>query len=484
MLPDHGGQGERKEQQMAQKGQLITGEEVEFHDGKKISLPRGMTYERAFSILNRLKEEAETLTQFERTYNFRPDDGAHATYHCMRARWGMALGKITETWFGTIPAESRTIQVSYGKTMQVPWGRIEIPHLTGLEFYITESEHRDYGKVFRLFARGPKKHKAEVEALFDDVQEYLQTRSIYRGQALIGADTLEFLNLDIDMSTIVFSDKVMEELGGMVWSSLRYSEAMRREGLSLKRAVLLWGPYGTGKTSTGIITAKEAVAAGWTFLSAKPGRDKIEKVLQTARLYEPAVVFVEDIDNQSNDSDATAVTKLLDAFDGITSKGGELMIVLTTNHLDRIHQGMLRPGRLDAIVEIAGLDRGGCERLIRAVVPSGKLSEAVDYDRVYASMDGFLPAFIRETINRAITFAVARQKGEGAYVIDTPDLVHAAESLHPQLAALNAASQGAVRPTLDLALEQSVQSALAKVETWDPNYDVYSKVRVDGVTAD
>src|SRR5688572_21425656 len=192
------------------KGQLITGEEVEFHEGKKISLPRGMTYERAFSILTRLKEEAETLTQFERLFNYRPDDGAHAVYHCMRARWGMALGKITETFFGTIPAESRTIPIAYGKTMQVPWGRIEVPHLQGLEFYVMEGKHKDFGSVLRLFARGPKKHKAEVEALFDDVQEFLQTKSIYRGQALIGSDSLEFLNLDIDMSTIVFSDKVME----------------------------------------------------------------------------------------------------------------------------------------------------------------------------------------------------------------------------------------------------------------------------------
>lgn len=464
------------------KGQIITGEEVEFHDGKKISLPKGMTYERAFQVLTRLKEEAETLTQFDRVYLYRPDDGAHATYHCMRARWGMALGKITETFFGTRPAESRTIQTGYGKTMQVPWGRIEIPHLEGLEFFVLEDEHKDYGKVFKLYARGPKKHKAEVEALFDDVQEFLQSRSIYRGQALIGSDDLEFLNMDIDMSQIVFSDKVMEELGGLLWSSLRYDDAMRAEGISLKRALLLHGPYGTGKTSIGIITAKEAVAAGWTFLSAKPGRDKVERVLQTARLYEPAVVFVEDIDNQTSNGEADAVSRLLDAFDGITSKGGELMIVLTTNHLDRIHKGMLRPGRLDAIIEIAGLDRGGCERLIKAVVPEQKLSATVDYDAVYASMDGFLPAFIRETINRAVTFAVARLEGQGSYVIDTVDLVHAAESLQPQLKALTGAGEGVKRPTLDKALEATVLTAMESVKTFDPSYEDYYAVQVEAAT--
>jgi hypothetical protein len=463
---------------MATKDQIITGEEVEFHEGKKISLPQGMTYKRAFDILTRLKEEAETLTQFDRVFLYRPDDGAHATYHCMRARWGMALGKITETFFGTRPAESRTIQIAYGKTMQVPWGRVEVPHLEGLEFFILEDEHKEYGSVFKLYARGPKKHKAEVEALFDDVQEFLQAKSIYRGQALIGSDTLEFLNLDMDMSKIVFSDEVTAMLDGMLWSSLRYSEAMRREGLSLKRAILLHGPYGTGKTSTGIMTAKEAVDAGWTFLSARPGKDKVENVLRTARLYEPAVVFVEDIDNQSNDGDAGVVSRLLDAFDGITSKGGELMIVLTTNHLDRIHKGMLRPGRLDAIVEIAGLDRNGVERLIKAVVPKGKLSEDCDYDAVYAEMDGFLPAFVRETINRAVTFAVARTHGEGSYIIDTEDLQHAAQSLHPQLAALTGAGEGVKRPTLDRALEATVLDAMSKVESFDGHNEEWYSLQV------
>jgi hypothetical protein len=466
---------------VAQKEQIITGEEVEFHEGKKISLPKGMTYKRAFAILQRLQEEADTMTQFDRTFMYRPDDGAHATYHCMRARWGMALGKITETFFGVRPAESRTIQIAFGKTMQVPWGRIEVPHLDGLEFFVMEDTHAEYGKVFKLYARGPKRHKGEVEALFDDVQEYLQTRSIYRGQALIGSDSLDFLNMDLDLSKIVFSDKVNEELGGMLWSSLRYSEAMRREGLSLKRAILLHGPYGTGKTSIGLITAGEATKAGWTFLSAKPGRDKVENVLRTARLYEPAVVFVEDIDNQTSDGEADAVSRLLDAFDGITSKGGELMIVLTTNHLDRIHKGMLRPGRLDAIVEIAGLDRNGIEKLIKAVVPKGKLAEGVDYDMVYGSMDGFLPAFVRETINRAVTFAVARMHGEGSYIIDTDDLVHAAESLHPQLAALTDAGEGTKRPTLDKSLEALVLGSLGQVKTFDGHTDEFYALEIEGV---
>lgn len=461
---------------------IIQGDEVEFHDGPKIILPRGMTYDKAFKVLERLRQEAETPTTFERTFKYRPDDGAHATFHCMKARWGMALGKPLETFFGTIPAETRTINVDFGVTMQVPWGRMEVPVLPGLQIHIGAIEDDELGPLFRLVAMGPRKYKDEMHELFNDIQEFLQTRSIYRGKALIGAEKMDFMNVDIDRSKIVFSDDVEDMLNGAVWAPIKYADRFRLENIPLKRALLLHGPYGTGKSSAGLLTAQVAAANGWTFLSAKPGRDKVEDVLRTARLYEPAVVFVEDIDGEANDGDVTNVTRLLDAFDGITAKGGELMIVLTTNHLDRIHKGMLRPGRLDAIVEVAGLDRGGVERLIKAVVPQGKLSEDCDYDAVYAEMDGFLPAFVRETITRAVTFAIARQQGEGDYVIDTPDLIHAAQSLKPQLKALEDADEGKPRASIEASFTNLVEKAVSRIKTYDPSYEDHFAVEL--ATAD
>jgi hypothetical protein len=423
---------------------IIQGDEVEFHDGPKIILPKGMTYDKAFKILERLRQEAETPTTFERTFKYRPDDGAHATFHCMKARWGMALGKPLETFFGTIPAETRTINIAFGVTMQVPWGRMEIPTLPGLQVHLASINDDELGPLYRLVAMGPRKYKDEMHGLFNDIQEFLQTKSIYRGQALIGAEKMDFMNVDIDRSKIVFSDEVEDMLNGTVWAPIKYADAMRREKLPLKRALLLHGPYGTGKSSAGLLTAQVA----------------------------------EDIDGESNDGDPQTVTRLLDAFDGITAKGGELMIVLTTNHLDRIHKGMLRPGRLDAIVEVAGLDRHGVERLIKAVVADGKLSETCDYDEVFAEMEGFLPAFVRETITRAITFSIARLEGRGDYIIDTPDLVHAARSLKPQLLALDNADEGVARATLDSALTRAVEGIVARVKTYDENVGEHTQVEL------
>jgi transitional endoplasmic reticulum ATPase len=443
-------------------GKVISGDEVAFHDGPKIILPNGMTYPSAYAILKRLEEEAEMVTSFDRTFRYRSDDGAYATIQVIKERYGMLLGKQTQTFFGVLPAETRTISIGVGQTMQVPWGRIEIPIFPGLELVLCDQHHdKDYGKIFEIHAAGPRKYRDDIEEFFDAVEDFLRTKSIYRGRAIIGSDEPEFLDLSaFRADQVVFSDEATRILEGTIHAPIRYTDALRREGISLKRAVLLEGPFGTGKTSEGQIVAQIATDNGWTFISARPGRDKVEDVLRTARLYQPAVVFVEDIDGAASSGEDDDVTKMLDAFDGITAKGGELMVVMTTNHVERIHKGMLRPGRLDAVIHIGSLDASGIERLIKAVVKPGKLSENVNYVEVSESMTGFYPAFVKEAITRAVTISIGRNAGSVEYVIDTVDLVTAAQSLHAQLAQLEEAGEGVKKPALDAAFGAVMSSAM------------------------
>lgn len=440
---------------------LITGDEISYHqDGPKIMLPEGMSPNTARKILDRVEQEQETETTFEKSFRYRPDDGAWAAAQVIRQRYGMSIGeRIDMGFFGSKPPETKTITVSLGKTMQVPWGLLSIPTLPGLEILLCSHHDDDYGRVFVIHATGPRKYKSEIEAFFVEVETYLQEHSIYRGQALRGADRLDFLDLsEFDASKVVFSNEVTDMLKGTVWSVIRHTDALREEGIPRKKAVLLHGPYGTGKTSAGQLTAQIAVENGWTFLSAGPD-DDVDDVLMTARLYMPAVVFVEDIDTQASTADADEASALLDAFDGITAKGGELVVLLTTNHFERIHKGMLRPGRLDGVVEVNSLDREGVELLIRAVVNPEKLDQDIDFDAVYAAMDGFFPAFVKGATDRAVTFAIDRLDGARNYTLSTDDLVSAASSLRPQLEALNEANEGERVPTLDATLTATITSA-------------------------
>jgi transitional endoplasmic reticulum ATPase len=236
---------------------------------------------------------------------------------------------------------------------------------------------------------------------------------------------------------------------------IRHTDLFEKRGLPLKRAVLLEGPYGTGKTLAAYLTAQEANDNGWAFIQCRPGVDDLQTVLQTAKLYQPCVVFYEDIDTLANTGDPMAVSKLLDMFDGITAKGTKLLVVLTTNNPDKIHEGMLRPGRLDSRIQIAALDEGAIERLIRAKVPTELLDPEIDFGPIEKAMEGYLPAFITEAIDRAQRFAIARTGGFDS-ILTTTDFVFAAEDVRPQFEAMMNAKRVEPQPQINVALQEIV----------------------------
>lgn len=452
---------------------LITGDEIEFRsdDKKLITLPKNSTYSGIMKILEAKKREMETVSSFSREFNYRPMDGAVAVSIVLKARYGVVMGKAIQTLFGSNPPQIIEVPVGPGgQIVQAPWGCIQIPVIEGGELYLTSTSHRDYGSIFQIMVECKRMYAKEIEAFFADVAEQLKNASIYRGKAVCGADELTFIE-DLEKFNpehIVFANDVANSIDHALFSPLRHSQAFRNDGIPLKRAVLLHGPYGTGKTSVGMMTAKEAIKSGWTFVMARPGRDKIKDVLTTARLYAPAVVWVEDIDTDTGSSNPKAISEMLDAFDGITTKAGEIMIAMSTNHIKRVPVGMLRPGRLDYVIEIAGLDREATERLIKVVVAKDKLDPQVDFDSVYTQMEGFLPAFVKATVDRARGFAITRMNGGSSYKLTTADLVNAAISLHPQLKLHQDATEPQPLPTLDQALEKRVVKAVTDMRIVGP----------------
>lgn len=457
---------------------ITEGEGLEYHPDPsihKIVIPVGWTYRQAKEAIDRAEKEAETKTRWTRTFHYRPDDGAYALIQVLTARYGGAVGEATMTFFGPEPPELDTIDIAYGVTAQVPRGELSLPALPGLTITSGGMSDREYGIVFAMAAEGPRKYKDEVAGIFDDIARHLETRSIYRGAAVSGSKALKFIDVSkFNAAEIVFAQRAEELLHATLWGPLKQWRELEAEGIPLKRAVILHGPFGTGKTSAGLITAQIAEAAGWTYIAARAGKDSVIDALKTARLYQPAVVFVEDFDNEGTDGDDTAgMSKLLEAFDGATAKGSKVMVVVTTNHVERIPRGMLRPGRFDAMVEIAHLDAAGIERLIKAVVSPDKRHADIDYGQVTEAMAGFYPAFVREAIDRARIVAITRHGR--AYALDTEALVTAARSLQEQLKYMEEAGEGAKRPDVDTALRAMVRDAVTEspLKIQSSNFDAW-----------
>lgn len=438
---------------LAELGGQIPNDDGILHEGTRIVIPLSMTKKDAIKALVRHTEAEDEEVHFVKTFKYRPWDGARAFASVVKKHLGMMTQVGVQTPFGKRPPDMITIKVGVRKTEQVPWGHIELPIFPDSRVVTDSKNDAELGPVFVLHFYGPKKYKGHAQGLFKLVEEELQTNSLYRGKAFDGAVEPNFIDLSrVDPDKVVYSEEVLTQLGANVWSLLEHSAAQRREGLSLKRAVLLKGPYGTGKTLAGTRTAQIAVANGWTFIYARPGRDDLDTVLQTARMYQPAVVFFEDLDEIADPGQEDSFTKLLDTFDGITVKGVEIIAILTTNHPQRIHKGMFRPGRLDAVIDIGALDANGVGRMVRALVPDDQLG-ALDVAAVYTEMQDFMPAFVVEAITRARRYSLATNNGKVGK-LTTRDFVHAARGLRPQLDMMNGGREHEKVHRLDAITEQ------------------------------
>lgn len=445
---------------LAELGGNTINEDSLVFEGTRLVLPETMTPYEAIETIDRHIKQQEADTAFSRTFQYRPWDGAAATQATLKKLFGFGgIGVATMSFFGSNPPELVTINVSPTETVQVPWGQLELPALKAT-LTLGGQRHPEYGLLFSIDVTCPRKYRGHIEGLFKAIEEELSTNSIYKSKAIDGQDMPEFIDLSgVDPSKVIYTDEVRGQLEANVWSALRHTDVMDELGLPLKRSVLLHGPYGTGKTLAAYLTAQIATENGWTFIYCRPGKDKLGEVMQTARLYQPAVVFFEDVDGVASNGDDDSVTRLLDIFDGIQSKGTKLLAIMTSNHADRIHKGMVRPGRLDAVIRISSLDNKGIMEMVRSAVPSSKLGD-VDEAAIGEAMHGFMPCFVKEAIDRTLRYAVARSAGNPDIQLTTADFVLAASGLRDQLDLMENAGEGVRPDTLGKALERIVRDTL------------------------
>ncbi len=449
-------------QQLAIIGGALTRDDDITYSGKAWNVPeqyRG-NLKLAGRDFVRFVEAQEEVINVSRTFNYRPYDGAHAVYQMLKHYFGYAQTKARQGMFGKIPPNEVDISVGYidGKEQRitVPFGSdVVLPSLPGAVMSIGHTRSQ-WGMVLQLSTNCRRADKEAVEGFYAEVERFLGEHSIYRGKAINGA--MEFIDTDkIDPSLFVYSEQVWADAETHIFSPMRDADLLRSRGYASKRVVLLEGAYGGGKSGLGRTAAKVAVAAGWTPIIARPGVDDPFDVLNTARLYQPALIFIEDVDTIAASMDPNYVTKLLDTFDGFGTKDLKMQLVLTTNHADRIHKGMLRPGRLDALIHIGFMDRPGVERLAH-IVCRDALRVDVDYDAVYAATEGYMPAFVREGLERSIRYSIARSREVAS--ISTEDLVHSLNSLRAQHNMQQAASdQHEKLPPLDIMFRQMISDA-------------------------
>ncbi|KAH6884968.1 P-loop containing nucleoside triphosphate hydrolase protein [Thelonectria olida] len=144
------------------------------------------------------------------------------------------------------------------------------------------------------------------------------------------------------------------------------------KSMPYRRGYLLYGPPGTGKSSLSLSVAGRFGLDIYA-LSVSTVSDRTLEDLFT-KLPPQCVVLLEDIDaagaahsrdaggehasepGKSADTKSVTLFGLLNAIDGVASQEGRLLI-MTTNHIEKLDDALIRPGRIDMEVEFELVDR-------------------------------------------------------------------------------------------------------------------------------
>lgn len=419
--------------------------------GTQIVVPETMTIGQAIEALKKRAEEEEQMVNIFEPINTYPMDGVHAMVLVLKEMFGW-VGLKPPAWFET----NIMANVETGPTtsIQVPWGKFQVP---GMEGVIQPSlELRDGVIRFVITGAVKRKHERLIKEIADKTRERVRTHSLYRGKAI----RLVFPDLEsqhfspathaprfIDTSAVKPSELILPReteavLQAALWAPIVASDLARASRVPLKRGVLLEGTFGTGKTMTANVTAKIAEEHNWTFIYLE-NPEQLAAAIRFAKMYEPAVIFTEDVDRADDDDEddsgrSDLMNEILNVIDGVEMKGAEVIVVATTNNVQSISPSLLRPGRLDAVVSFLPPDAEAVERLIR-MYAHGMLPEGENLSSVCRVLQGNIPSTVREVVERSKLAAIWRlhqASSSEALVLSAADLEVAATGMLAHLSLL------------------------------------------------
>lgn len=227
-------------------------------------------------------------------------------------------------------------------------------------------------------------------------------------------------------------EEAKEELSTVV-EAIRDPDSFKAWGTKPPRGVLLYGLPGTGKTLLAKALAHEANATIYVVRLADVihhlyGKEQriINEVFNQAEANGPSIIFIDELDalashrGSSDQITSQIVSVLLTRMDGLQERGSGTVVVAATNRQETIDSALIRPGRLDLLIEVP-LPKGPViseifqihqrhaneisGRELFDITPQGYFDLIQEVER-----NGFSGADIEELIRRALNKKVKQQR--------------------------------------------------------------------------
>ena len=262
---------------------------------------------------------------------------------------------------------------------------------------------------------------------------------------------------------------LLDELGGMIlppglWGALAgmeyekqiierrivdplaHPEVAERYGVSPPKAVILFGPPGTGKTSFAKAIASRL---GWPFVELFPSRlaaigtgglaASLREAFADLAELDELVLFIDEVEEiataRSGASTAelgvtNELLKLIPAFRQHDSR----LLVCATNTVHSLDSAFLRPGRFDYVIPVGPPDQPARHAVWQRYL--GTANAHIDVDRLVTASELFTPADIEFAARKGAQAAFEREMIDGGgQPATTDDYLTAIGEVRPTLSA-------------------------------------------------
>jgi proteasome regulatory subunit len=231
---------------------------------------------------------------------------------------------------------------------------------------------------------------------------------------------------DVEWTMVGALEKQARELKEVIELPLLRPDLFKQIGISPPKGLLLHGPPGTGKTLLAKAVAKstnstfiEIVGSELVQKYIGEGAKLIKEIFQLAREKSPSVVFIDEIDalaakrldiGTSGEREVQRTfMQLLAELDGFKPLGN-VKIIGCTNRIDILDPAILRPGRLDRLIEVPTPDKEGIKEIFNIHTTNMSLTDNINFEVLSAKMDGFSGAEIKAVCTEAGYFAIREER--------------------------------------------------------------------------
>jgi proteasome regulatory subunit len=229
-------------------------------------------------------------------------------------------------------------------------------------------------------------------------------------------------------------------------TALTDPELYKQWGITPPKGMLIYGPPGTGKSMLARALATEAGAVFFHLklmnLTSKFGPNTgevIQEILGVAKEQGRSVVFLDEADTlslehllpagQAREASARLGATLCEKLDGL-EPFSRLVVVAATHRTDSVDPSLVRPGRLDRLVEVTVPDGQAQQQILslaraKAEQAAGRrLVADLDYGSLLPPMGGMSGSEIAEVLRRALEQKVqAARQGREDSLVTTQDLL-------------------------------------------------------------